>query len=374
MPLLNDPTSGRQTIAPNWFAQQQLQQQMQQMQMQEFASKLARDKAQTGLYNAQAQEAITPKRIDPMDLLIQRAMQGDASALNMIQSIKTAQRGITTLEENQLKANTEESQVSAEAKRNPKSAPISDLETIKTQSEINKLNTEIELLKNPQVKPISLLEEQEARARIGKLEAESDALKNKAPDTRNVDGSLFQWDGKKWQDLGIKGSPNTASKLQSATGLRKEFNDLNKTFVIVREGYEKIKAATKAPSAVGDLTIIFAYMKMIDPGSVVRESEQATAESARGVPAAIRNMYNKMLSGEKLPPAQREDFIKQSQNVYSTMEILSKNTEKKYKELARLYGVDPKLVFGEGLDVLDNNTEEKERKELEELRKLKGSK
>jgi len=39
---------------------------------------------------------------------------------------------------------------------------------------------------------------------------------------------------------------------------------------------------------------------MLDPGSVVRESEFATAQNAAGVPDQVRNMYNKVLSGTRL--------------------------------------------------------------------------
>jgi hypothetical protein len=41
--------------------------------------------------------------------------------------------------------------------------------------------------------------------------------------------------------------------------------------------------------------MIFAWMKMLDPTSVVRPSEYATAENARGVPETIRNLHNKLL-------------------------------------------------------------------------------
>ena len=49
-------------------------------------------------------------------------------------------------------------------------------------------------------------------------------------------------------------------------------------------------------TGAGDAAIVFGYMKMLDPTSVVREGEQATTRNAVGVPEAIRGMYNQRLS------------------------------------------------------------------------------
>jgi len=49
-------------------------------------------------------------------------------------------------------------------------------------------------------------------------------------------------------------------------------------------------------TAMGDIGLIFSYMKALDPGSVVREGEQASAQNAAGVPEQIRNAYNRLAS------------------------------------------------------------------------------
>ena len=51
-------------------------------------------------------------------------------------------------------------------------------------------------------------------------------------------------------------------------------------------------------------------MKMLDPTSVVREGEFATAQNATGVPERIRNSFNKAMSGERLGQKQRTKFIR----------------------------------------------------------------
>jgi len=127
--------------------------------------------------------------------------------------------------------------------------------------------------------------------------------------------------------------------------IRKEYVAQIKDFEIVANSYRTINAAAKNPDAVGDLSLIFAYMKMLDPGSVVRESEYATAEQARGVPASIINLYNKVLAGEKLAPEQRRDFVSRAKGLYQGRLTPHRERTGKYKRLAKQYGLSPDNVI-----------------------------
>lgn len=61
-------------------------------------------------------------------------------------------------------------------------------------------------------------------------------------------------------------------------------------------------------SASDDLSLIFSYMKILDPTSTVRETEFANAENAAGVDDRIRNMYNKVKLGTRLSDDQVGDY------------------------------------------------------------------
>lgn len=61
-------------------------------------------------------------------------------------------------------------------------------------------------------------------------------------------------------------------------------------------------------TAAADIGMIFMFMKALDPTSVVREGEQATAQNATGVPDRVRNVYNNILSGNRLNATQRAEF------------------------------------------------------------------
>ena len=96
---------------------------------------------------------------------------------------------------------------------------------------------------------------------------------------------------------------------------RREFLAQAKPYIEISQAYRKIEEATKVPSAAGDVSLVFAFMKILDPGSVVREGEFATAQNAAGVPDRIRAQYNQAMKGEKLAPTQREDFLNQAKNL-----------------------------------------------------------
>lgn len=107
---------------------------------------------------------------------------------------------------------------------------------------------------------------------------------------------------------------------------------------------EKVRSATATPA--GDLSLIFSYMKMLDPTSVVREGEQATAANARGVPEQIRSLYNRLVTGEKLTPEQRANFKSEAENVFTSAYLpIYEAGEAEYRGFAERGGVRPDMVI-----------------------------
>lgn len=150
------------------------------------------------------------------------------------------------------------------------------------------------------------------------------------------------------------GKPIVSAGLQRPEGfdaemkLRTEFNKNLGTFADVHDGYGRVIAATKqretnpgSVSPASDISLIFGYMKMLDPGSVVREGEYATAKNAAGVPDRVLNAYNKALKGEFLSDGQRRDFLGQAAGLYGTARKTAEGVADRYRGLASHYGVDP---------------------------------
>ncbi len=158
--------------------------------------------------------------------------------------------------------------------------------------------------------------------------------------------------------------------IKDEASLRKEFNDQSKNFKSIAQSYGKVLATD--PTAAGDVSLIFAYMKMLDPGSVVREGEQATAANAAGVPARISNIYNRVLTGEKLVPEQRVDFRKQAQNIYD-LELQNQSFNiSRYKNIAESKGFNPEEIvfdFSKGLQpiIFEDSLRNKSLEDLQNL-------
>ena len=132
------------------------------------------------------------------------------------------------------------------------------------------------------------------------------------------------------------------------TKLRNEFDKRLGTFADVHDGYGRLIAATKqrqenpgSVSPASDISLVFGYMKMLDPGSVVREGEYATAKNAAGVPERVLNAYNKALTGEFLSDTQRRDFLGQASELYGTARKTAEGVAERYRNLATSYGADP---------------------------------
>jgi hypothetical protein len=138
--------------------------------------------------------------------------------------------------------------------------------------------------------------------------------------------------------------------------LRKEYNahDSVKAYNDVRDAYEKVRSAAQIDSGPGDMSLIFGYMKMIDPGSTVREGEFATAEKAGGVSAEIRNIYNKALTGERLTPDLRRQFVESAEKMYSDTAQNLSDTNTRYGGIADSHKLprDRILVTPEKYDTL----------------------
>lgn len=94
-------------------------------------------------------------------------------------------------------------------------------------------------------------------------------------------------------------------------------------------------------TAMGDIGLIFSYMKALDPGSVVREGEQASAQNAAGVPEQIRNAYNRLASGERLSPTQRTDMMNTALSIYGSRAQAYNTFADTYRGLVAEAGGDP---------------------------------
>ena len=115
------------------------------------------------------------------------------------------------------------------------------------------------------------------------------------------------------------------------------------------------KLGTENPNGrmgFNDVAMIFAFMKSLDPTSVVRESEYATAANAGvGVPEKIWKAYNRALNGEILLPQLRREIIRAARDSLLAKEPNLKRIRDSYiKRGVKIYKFDKSSLES----VLDN--------------------
>ena len=129
----------------------------------------------------------------------------------------------------------------------------------------------------------------------------------------------------------------------SALKFQDDYARDSKPYLTMREAYQRVKSAK--PDAAGDLSLIFAYMKILDPNSVVREQEFANAQNAAGVPARIRNQYNKVMEGTRLAPEQRQQFLSQAEALFEGAKTNQRGVRKTYGDRARDWKIPETMVL-----------------------------
>jgi len=93
--------------------------------------------------------------------------------------------------------------------------------------------------------------------------------------------------------------------------------------------------------------LIFNYMKMLDPGSTVREGEFANAENAGGAWSKLGVQYNKLLGGARLTPQVRASFLKSAKGLYDAAEGGEKKVRAGIERIAKGYGLNTENIFFE---------------------------
>ena len=121
-----------------------------------------------------------------------------------------------------------------------------------------------------------------------------------------------------------------------------------KTFMEIRDGYERVATGAELggkQAGAGDLAILFGYMKILDPTSVVRETEFANAESAMGYAQKVLNMPSKFFKGTRLTEEGRQFFSNSAKSLYERKKQSYDRAFEFYKNKAESYGLDPNLVL-----------------------------
>ncbi|MBA2689464.1 MAG: hypothetical protein H0U63_01515 [Burkholderiales bacterium] len=199
------------------------------------------------------------------------------------------------------------------------------------------------------------LSESDAMSIVNNPTLLADALKGPEPAGPSgewkVVGDQLAWapnDGSEpqFQQAPGAGEPSAEDQFKIEGPLRDDYrtDPKFKRYDEINSAYRRIRESVQSDSGPGDIGVVFGYMKLLDPNSTVRENEFATAENSSGVSAKVRNLFNKLKTGERLEPGQRQEFAAAAHQLYAQEAITMKGHNKTYRRLAEQYKVNPDNV------------------------------
>jgi hypothetical protein len=110
--------------------------------------------------------------------------------------------------------------------------------------------------------------------------------------------------------------------------------------------YSKMVEAVASADGPGDLALVFSFMKMLDPGSVVRESEFSAAQNTAGLFQKLLVAAENIKKGDLLSDDQRKSFLALSEKfLIGGRESMAKIRRNKGLQV-KSYGLNAANVFG----------------------------
>lgn len=149
------------------------------------------------------------------------------------------------------------------------------------------------------------------------------------------------------------GGIDPEKKFEQEEKLRKEYNTRVQTFTDMKQTYSNIKASAVDGSGAGDIALVTGFMKMLDPGSVVRETEFATARDTSGLLSKLQSMAKKVENGQFLTPQQRKDFSDLAGQYMKAADEHENRVRKDLGSVVQSYGLSADNVFGTSVQPTD---------------------
>jgi hypothetical protein len=110
------------------------------------------------------------------------------------------------------------------------------------------------------------------------------------------------------------------------------------------------RAQRAAPGGAGDLNIVYSYAKVMDPGSVVRESEVQMSQGTGGLGDQINGYIQSLRNGGRLTPNVRNRLLREIESSAGVMREAYRQARKQYWRNAEDYGFEPTRIIGGDID------------------------
>lgn len=130
---------------------------------------------------------------------------------------------------------------------------------------------------------------------------------------------------------------------RAALSFQKDYRDATKPSFTRASAYNAMVEASRNPTAKGDLTMVYSFIKALDPESVVREGEIDLVNANRSIPDRVKGYAQRLATGKSLLPSERQDLLEQARSLSFTDYSRSRNDIKAFRENAKRLSLDPDL-------------------------------
>jgi hypothetical protein len=139
--------------------------------------------------------------------------------------------------------------------------------------------------------------------------------------------------------------------------LRKEWQTRKGQYTELKSTYGKIKISAASKNGPGDIALITGFMKMIDEGAIVRETDFALARDTGGLLQELKNQAGKLQSGAifTLDSKQRQEYVNLANQYLNAAEERANQEKKSLGYVVKKHNLNPENVFGVDSDIVTIN-------------------
>ena len=136
----------------------------------------------------------------------------------------------------------------------------------------------------------------------------------------------------------------------------KNYGEVSVTF----ERLKEVLKQTDFKSGMRDISVVYSFVKALDPQSIVSPGEQVTTSKAPGLTDRVANALNQLMSGDFLTENARKDALKIVQIEVNKREDQAMKWANRFRVIAKDSGIEPSHVvdpdFG-GIPTIFNDDE-----------------
>jgi hypothetical protein len=151
---------------------------------------------------------------------------------------------------------------------------------------------------------------------------------------------------KAYATLGLEDPKKTQEGAKAAATLRQKLGDetTTKSYQELKKQWDNMQSA--GDGGAGDISVMYSYIKMLDPTTAVREGELSLAAKAAGLPDKFIKAAKQLDKGAGLGPDIRKQMIAEGASIYNNVAKEQQRVNAFYEGLAKDSGVEPEKVLG----------------------------